>query len=215
MNDLETALGNLGDLGIPAASAARRFVDEAGEMVDIAYTTIDSPLGELIIAATPRGLLRIGFENETGVLDDLAERVSPRILEYPARLERIRHELGEYFAGHRDRFEVPLDWGLIDGFRRRVLTVTAQIPYGGVATLWGCCHLPGRCPSSGSTARCPRRRTGTWRQPHSGHHSVPPGGQERGRHGRLRRWHGPQGVPAPARGCHAVSRLGSSMRICV
>jgi len=134
MNDLETALGNLGDLGIPAASAARRFVDEAGEMVDIAYTTIDSPLGELIIAATPRGLLRIGFENETGVLDDLAERVSPRILEYPARLERIRHELGEYFTGRRDRFEVPLDWGLIEGFRRRVLTVTAQIPYGGVAT---------------------------------------------------------------------------------
>jgi len=134
MNDLETALGNLGDLGIPAASAARRFVDEAGEMVDIAYTTIDSPLGELIIAATPKGLLRIGFENETGVLDDLAERVSPRILEYPARLERIRHELGEYFTGRRDRFEVPLDWGLIDGFRRRVLTVTAQIPYGGVAT---------------------------------------------------------------------------------
>ena len=134
MNDLETTLSNLGDLGIPAASAARRFVDEAGEMVDIAYTTIDSPLGELIIAATPKGLLRIGFENETGVLDDLAERVSPRILEYPARLERIRHELGEYFAGHRDRFEVPLDWGLIEGFRRRVLTVTAQIPYGGVAT---------------------------------------------------------------------------------
>jgi len=134
MNDLETALGNLGDLGIPAASAARRFVGEAGEMVDIAYTTIDSPLGELIIAATPKGLLRIGFENETGVLDDLAERVSPRILEYPARLERIRHELGEYFAGRRDRFEVPLDWGLIEGFRRRVLTVTAQIPYGGVAT---------------------------------------------------------------------------------
>ena len=144
MNDLETALGNLGDLGIPAASAARRFVDEAGEMVDIAYTTIDSPLGELIIAATPRGLLRIGFENETGVLDDLAERVSPRILEYPARLERIRHELGEYFAGHRDRFEVPLDWGLIDGFRRRVLTVTAQIPYGGVATYQDVAHRAGQ-----------------------------------------------------------------------
>ena len=144
MNDLETALGNLGDLGIPAASAARRFVDEAGEMVDIAYTTIDSPLGELIIAATPRGLLRIGFENETGVLDDLAERVSPRILEYPARLERIRHELGEYFTGRRDRFEVPLDWGLIEGFRRRVLTVTAQIPYGGVATYQDVAHRAGQ-----------------------------------------------------------------------
>ena len=144
MNDLETALGNLGDLGIPAASAARRFVDEAGEMVDIAYTTIDSPLGELIIAATPKGLLRIGFENETGVLDDLAERVSPRILEYPARLERIRHELGEYFTGRRDRFEVPLDWGLIDGFRRRVLTVTAQIPYGGVATYQDVAHRAGQ-----------------------------------------------------------------------
>jgi len=134
MKDLETALNNLEDLGGPAATAAHRFVDQAGELIDIAYTTFDSPIGTLVLAATPNGLLRIGFDNEPGVLEDLADRVSPRILEYPARLEEIRRELGDYFAGRREQFDVPLDWTLIGGFRRRVLTVTAKIPYGGVST---------------------------------------------------------------------------------
>lgn len=134
MNDLETALGNLGDLKLPAGSAARRFADRAGDTVDIAYTTIDSPVGDMVLAVTTQGLLRIGFDNETGVLEDLADRVSPRILEYPARLADTERELSEYFAGRRRQFDLPLDWTLIDGFRRQVLTATAQIPYGGVLT---------------------------------------------------------------------------------
>jgi methylated-DNA-[protein]-cysteine S-methyltransferase len=117
-----------------AASAARRFAGEAGELVDIAYTTIDSPIGSLVLAATPKGLLRIGFDNETGVLADLADRMSPRILEFPRRLAGVQRELDEYFAGRRDRFDLPLDWALIDGFRRRILEVTAKIPYGGIST---------------------------------------------------------------------------------
>ena len=134
MNDLERALTNLGDVSVPATSAARRFGAKAGNLIDIAYTTVDSPVGELVLAATPNGLLRIGFDNEEGVLNDLAERVSPRILAFPDRLARVKAELGEYFAGRRDQFDLPLDWALIVGFRRRILEVTAQIPFGSVST---------------------------------------------------------------------------------
>ena len=134
MKHLETTLRAIGDLEGPAASAARRFVDEAGEKIDIAYTTLDSPIGVLVVAATSGGLLRIGFDNESGVLEDLAERVSPRILEYSARLDAVRRQLDEYFSGRREQFDMPLDWALIEGFRRRVLTATARIPYGGVST---------------------------------------------------------------------------------
>lgn len=134
MNYLESSLANLGDLSGPAAAAAHRFVDGAVGMVDIAYTTMDSPIGALLLAATPEGLIRVGFDNETEVLDDLADRVSPRILEYPVRLAGARKELEEYFASRRDRFEMALDWALIGGFRRRILEVTARIPFGSVST---------------------------------------------------------------------------------
>ena len=134
MNDLERSLANLGDFSDPAESATRRFVEGAGGMIDIAYATMDSPIGPLLLAATRQGLIRIGFDNETKVLDDLADRVSPRILEHPTRLTDARKELEEYFAGRRDRFELPLDWALIGGFRRRILEVTARIPFGSVST---------------------------------------------------------------------------------
>jgi methylated-DNA-[protein]-cysteine S-methyltransferase len=144
MSDLESALRATGSVDIQAASAARRFADQAGETVDVAYSAFDSPIGTLLVAATPKGLLRIGFDNETGVLDELSERVSPRILEYPSRLVDIRNELGQYFAGRREHFEVPLDWALILGFRRRVLTVTAEIPYGAVSTYQDVARLAGQ-----------------------------------------------------------------------
>ncbi len=134
MNDVERALTNLGDLTVPATAAAERFVGAAGKLVDIAYTTMDSPIGVLLLAASPAGLLRIGFDNETAVLTDLADRVSPRILEFPDRLAGVKIELREYFAGHRDHFNLPLDWTLIGGFRRHILEVTARIPYGSVST---------------------------------------------------------------------------------
>lgn len=134
MKHLETSLRDIGDQEGPSASAAFDFVDRVGEEIDIAYTTIDSPIGVLVVAASPEGLLRIGFDNESGVLEDLAEQVSPRILEYPARLLGASRQLDEYFSGRREQFDMRLDWALIDGFRRRVLTATAQIPYGGFST---------------------------------------------------------------------------------
>ena len=89
----------------------------------MAYATADSPIGPLLVAATPAGLVRLGFQTEDrdDILEDLAERVSPRVLEAPARLDEARRELDEYFEGRRDHFELPLDWQLSRGFRKTVL----------------------------------------------------------------------------------------------
>jgi methylated-DNA-[protein]-cysteine S-methyltransferase len=105
-------------------------------LIDVAYATLDSPVGTLLLAATPRGLVRLAYLNgdEANVLEQLADKVSPRILAAPRRLDDPRRELDQYFAGRRREFEVPLDWGLSHGFTRRVLQATANVPYGATAT---------------------------------------------------------------------------------
>ena len=87
--------------------------DEDG-LLDVAYATLDTPLGTAMVAATPRGLVRLALPTEDmeGVLTGLAADVSPRLLEYPARLDEARRELDEYFEHRRDHFELPLDWRL-------------------------------------------------------------------------------------------------------
>jgi methylated-DNA-[protein]-cysteine S-methyltransferase len=122
----------------PPPGTGARLVEkaEARALVDIAYTSIDSPLGKLLAAATRKGLVLLSFPNEPeeAVLEDLAARVSPRILLAPARLDPYRRELDEYFEGKRRQFDLPLDWFLIRGFHRDVLRVTSAIPYGRVLT---------------------------------------------------------------------------------
>jgi methylated-DNA-[protein]-cysteine S-methyltransferase len=119
----------LPDIG-PAAA-------EAG-LLDVAYATEDFPVGRLLLAATPRGLVRLAYlqdpAEEDTVLESLAQQVSPRILASPRRLDEPRHELEQYFAGRRHDFEVPLDWRLVRGFGQRVLEATARIPFGAVST---------------------------------------------------------------------------------
>jgi len=101
-------------------------------LVDVAYATVDSPMGELLLAATPTGLARVAYpvNGHDAVLADLARRLSPRVLEAPARLEQARRELDEYFEGRRQEFELPLDLSLTRGFSRRVLDATAAIGFG-------------------------------------------------------------------------------------
>ncbi len=101
-------------------------------LVDVAYATVDSPLGELLLAATPTGLARVAYplNGHDAVLADLARRLSPRVLEAPARLDRARRQLDEYFEGRRHEFELPLDLALTRGFSRRVLEATAAIGFG-------------------------------------------------------------------------------------
>ena len=109
----------------------------AAGLLDVAYATLDSPVGTLLLATTPRGLVRLAYlENgeEANVLEQLAAKVSPRVLASPRRLDEPRRELDQYFEGSRRRFEVPLDWQLTRGFARRVLEATARIPFGATAT---------------------------------------------------------------------------------
>ena len=116
-----------------AAHTAARAAEQG--LADVAYATVDSPLGRLVTVATPRGLARIAYELPNGgldtILDQVAARLSPRIVEAPKRLDDVRRELDEYFAGRRETFDVALDWSLVTGsFGRRVLEQTARIPFG-------------------------------------------------------------------------------------
>jgi methylated-DNA-[protein]-cysteine S-methyltransferase len=122
------------------AGALRRAAARADAegLVDVGYAQVDSPLGRLVLAATPRGLLRVAYEDFDGgldaVLEHLAQRVSPRILEAPDRLDAVRRELDEYFAGARRAFDLPLDLVGVAPFTRRVLEATARIPFGATST---------------------------------------------------------------------------------
>jgi methylated-DNA-[protein]-cysteine S-methyltransferase len=105
-------------------------------LLDVAYATADSPFGTLLLAKTPQGLVRVGLPGEEveATLADLAGRISPRILEAPARLDEERRELDDYFAGKRRGFELPIDWQLSHGFHLRARQGIAAIPYGETRT---------------------------------------------------------------------------------
>jgi methylated-DNA-[protein]-cysteine S-methyltransferase len=109
--------------------------DEAG-ILDVAYRTVDTPVGPLLLAATERGLVRVAYtrEDHDRVLDQLATSISPRVLRAPARLEGAAREIEEYFAGRRSRFDLPLDFRLSHGFRRTVLSHLTEIGYGRTAS---------------------------------------------------------------------------------
>jgi len=118
-----------------ARAASQRLVARmlSEDLADVTYASVDSPFGAMHAAVTHKGLVRLAFpeEDPESMLEQLARRISPRILSAPARLDPLRRELEEYFQGRRRRFEVPLDWSLIGPFARRVLRRTADIPYGG------------------------------------------------------------------------------------
>lgn len=119
--------------------AARDFARRAGEegLADVSYASIGSPVGELLIAATRRGLVTVGLTPDYAetALERIARRVSPRIVESPAALDDERRQLEEYFAGERERFDLRLDWRLAgQGFARRVLEATRRLHYGETMT---------------------------------------------------------------------------------
>jgi methylated-DNA-[protein]-cysteine S-methyltransferase len=137
MNDFERALQvAVGSLPAqPPAASGRELAERAAAdgLLDVAYASVDSPLGPLVVAATPRGLVRVAYTepgSEDDVLEDLAARVSPRMLEAPERLDEPRRELDEYFRGHRKEFDLPIDWSILRGFTLKVLRETARIDFG-------------------------------------------------------------------------------------
>jgi methylated-DNA-[protein]-cysteine S-methyltransferase len=135
MNELARRLGDSSDTD-PAvlqrlqARLARQA--QAHNLLDVAYRTVDSPFGTLLLAATPAGLVRIAYagEDHDAVLAALADKVSPRVLRAPARLDEPARQLGDYFANRRHGFDLPLDLQLAHGFRRTVLERLPYVPYG-------------------------------------------------------------------------------------
>jgi methylated-DNA-[protein]-cysteine S-methyltransferase len=114
-------------------------------ILDVAYRTVDSPVGPLLLAATERGLVRVAYasEDHDTVLQYLSDRISPRVLHAPARLDSTAHELQEYFAGDRRTFDVALDWRLSSGFRSAVLHRLPDIGYGHTASYAAVAQLAG------------------------------------------------------------------------
>ena len=108
----------------------------ADDTLDLAYRTVDTPLGVLLLAATPAGLVRVAYQSEghDAVLATLADRISPRVLRAPGRLDAVAREIDDYFAGRRHTFGLPLDLQLAHGFRREVLTHLRDIAYGSTAS---------------------------------------------------------------------------------
>lgn len=120
--------------GIDPAAAIERFAAraEVEGLIDVTYATVASPHGDLLVASTEQGVVRISLPRYPvdAVLDELAQLVSPRLIERPAGLDDVRRELDAYFEGRLKRFRSKLDRRLISGFQRDVLKATAAIPYG-------------------------------------------------------------------------------------
>lgn len=145
----DTAL--LAPLAVPDHEALSRLRERLADtartegILDVAYRVVGSPVGDLLLAATEAGLVRVAFASEDldAVLDVLARRISPRVLAAPARLDRAARELDEYFAGRRRSFSLTLDTRLVQGFRRAVVEHLPEIPYGSTASYAAVAALAG------------------------------------------------------------------------
>ena len=138
-----------------------RFVQraDAEDMLDVAWTRYDSPVGTLVLAATEEGLVTISYRDADDVIDTLATKVSPRVLSYPKRLDEVRRQLDDYFGGRRHEFDLDLDWSLATAFQRTVLDVVQEVGFGHVATYHDVARAIGRPTASraagGANARNP------------------------------------------------------------
>ena len=136
-NDMKR-LAPASDAASRSRQAAARLRELAADrhLLDVAIATVDSPIGDLLIAVTERGLVRVAFQGEDrdDVLEELSRRLSPRILESARASDEVRRELDQYFAGERTRFDVTVDRRLIGDFARKVLDATARVPFGRTTT---------------------------------------------------------------------------------
>lgn len=134
------------------AAAVRRLTGhlaqraEQSDLLDIAYRTFDSPVGTLLLAATQRGVVRIAFDlgGFDPVLNELAAKVSPRVVKYGARLDPLVRQLDDYFAGRRAGFDLPLDRALSIGFRGDVHRHLSSIAYGTTSSYGAVAEALGR-----------------------------------------------------------------------
>ena len=131
MDDFPVSVGDL------TALHARLEIGAVQQgLLDVGYRTVDTPIGTLLLAATDTGLVRVAFENEgfDAVLEDMADKVGPRILRVPAMLDDAAAQLDEYFDGRRQEFGLVLDHRLSSGFREQVQRYLPRIGYGQTTT---------------------------------------------------------------------------------
>ena len=123
----------------------RRFreVAAAAGLLDVAYDLTDSPVGELLVAATDLGVCRISYQPDSA-LDDLTTTFGVRILRVPERLDPVRRQLDEYFEGRRQTFELDTDLRPLPDFQRVVLEELVRVQYGEVTTYGGLAGRIGR-----------------------------------------------------------------------
>jgi methylated-DNA-[protein]-cysteine S-methyltransferase len=125
----------------------RRFRAAAADagLLDVGYDLVDSPLGALLVAATPRGVCRISYEPEPEAdVERLARAYGVRVLRSPAAVDAARRELDEYFTGRRSAFDLAVDLTAAPDFTRDVLGQLARVPYGEVTTYGGLAARVGR-----------------------------------------------------------------------
>ena len=96
----------------------------------VAVSELESPLGTLILAATPQGLTRVAFDDH-GDVDALRAHASRRRGSQAARghLAEASASLQEYLSGERSLPVCSIDWGQLDS-DAPALTTTEAIPYG-------------------------------------------------------------------------------------
>jgi methylated-DNA-[protein]-cysteine S-methyltransferase len=137
-DDLERRLGATARQGFDVDRFRTALALHAAEdgLLDVAHGTVDSPLGTLTLMVTPRGLVRLSYPGERihEQLQEIAARVSPRILAAPTRTDEVRRQLDAYFERRRRAFDLPIDWRLVRGFAGDVLRATARIPFGSVSS---------------------------------------------------------------------------------
>jgi len=126
------------DARVKARSADElvRAAADRGGLIDVAVGTVGSPVGELFVAVTPKGLACVGFDDQdrAALEDRFAEDLSPRVVASARATDHVRRQLDEYFGGARRRFEVGIDHRLMSPFVRKVMAQTAKVPFGEVST---------------------------------------------------------------------------------
>jgi methylated-DNA-[protein]-cysteine S-methyltransferase len=140
MNKIETELRAgppTEDSALETALAEFRRRADHEQLVEVAWTEVDTPVGGMLLAATAEGLVRVALSKaeEDLFLEDLADHISPRVVEHPKKMDAVRRQFDEYFEGRRTTFDVPVDWRLSHGFRREVLEILySQVLFGQVVS---------------------------------------------------------------------------------
>ncbi len=114
-----------------------RFREAAARsgLLDAAYAVVESPLGDLLVATSDRGILRISYDADVEEqLDWLSETAGRSVLHSPSAVASVRRELDEYFSGRRRVFDLGIDLRGLTSFTERVLNELARVPYGHTAT---------------------------------------------------------------------------------